>query len=429
MNFLLITKEYPPSPSVSGRIAETICCELINAGNNVTVLTRSLVSKEAGIGKNGESLYYVRSSYWERLYKRFVAGETGKLFKIWYRIVQSIRKLILVFRILSFPDSEPNITKKGIGVVSHLISDGNQYDCAIAFFRPFSCLEVLLAIKQLYGVHSIAYYLDLVESKDCPSFMPQKLYEHLIKRGDQRVFDSGDQIILPVSSQTAMNELQIQHKDKIQYFEFPTFITREYTQSNSKKHDNNTIVLLYAGTLSKSFRNPINMLEIIDKASEYILGDRVVLKIYGKCDCSELIDDFKCGTNFTIEHHGAVSKEIIEGEYESADFLINIMNSYKSIVPSKIFELFSTGKPILNFATEGDDGSMPYFQRYPLQFTVLKNEAIQLSSQNVAQFLNENIGKHIETDQIEREFENCTPKYIAQAIIGLANGDNNTINF
>ena len=95
---------------------------------------------------------------------------------------------------------------------------------------------------------------------------------------------------------------------------------------------------------------------------------KIILKIYGGGDCFDIIQNFVCPDNMTIMNCGLVPKGIVEDEMKRADFLINITNDLKTLVPSKIFELFSKCKPIINVISNKDDGSMQYFEKYPICF-------------------------------------------------------------
>ena len=57
---------------------------------------------------------------------------------------------------------------------------------------------------------------------------------------------------------------------------------------------------------------------------------------------------------------GRVSHTVAIQYMSEADFLLNIGNSISSMVPSKIFEYISTGKPIISIYSNINDSSQ-YF--------------------------------------------------------------------
>ena len=104
------------------------------------------------------------------------------------------------------------------------------------------------------------------------------------------------------------------------------------------------------------------------------------------------------------------------------------MNAYEAIVPSKIFELFATGKPILNFSTQGDDGSLDYFRRYPLSYTVewlnTTSEGKESTIKQLSSFIVDKRNDCVSISDISGLYSQCTPQYLANQIIQICrNGE------
>ena len=105
-------------------------------------------------------------------------------------------------------------------------------------------------------------------------------------------------------------------------------------------------------------------------------------------------------------------------EVAKADVLINLGNRENSQLPSKIFEIFSSGKPVLNLAKRPDDVALPYFERYPLACTVLEREGTDLGvCARVRAFLHKNAGRRLPFEQAEELFRANTPAAVAQALL------------
>lgn len=421
MRILLITKAYPPNPSVSGMIAYNIGKELCKKENTVDVLTVDDIDKISKRHCEGQTLYIIPTSYWEKIYKKYTSNKTPLFFKIWFKLIQLLRKVFLALQIRHFPNVEKGFTKAAIQTVEKIVEKNGAYDVIIAFFRPYSCLDCMIHLKKKYPQsYAIAYYLDLVESRDCPTLMPQRLYDSLIERGDRIVFQNSDCIVLPTSAKTLNNPLCQEYKEKIEYLEFPTFIIRSGQKGRmSSEKDNNEILMVFAGTLSADFRNPVNVLELLSKTATRLEGKRIRLKLFGRNDCPDLLAKYKGGENFIVETYGLVSKETVEQAYDQADYLINIMNAYQSIVPSKIFELFSEGKPILNFGTNGDDGSLGYFRQYPLchYMDCKSDEWNKNEIDGLKEFLLNNVGERVEFSEIVECYSDHTPQFVTEQLI------------
>ncbi len=421
MRILLITKAYPPNPSVSGMIAYNIGKEFAKKGNYVDVLTVDDIDKRIKRKYEEQTLYVLPTSYWERIYRKYTANRTSFAFKICFKVIQLLRKFSLAMQIRHFPNVEKKFTKAAVQTVEEIVENTGVYDVIISFFRPYSCLDCMIRLKEKYPqVYSIAYFLDLVESKDCPTLMPHKLYKRLIERGDKIVFQHSDCIVLPTSAKALNIPLYQEYKEKIEYLEFPTFIIRNSQRDNSYAiKDEREILIVFAGTLSADFRNPANVLEMLSRAAAQLEEKYIRLQLFGRNDCPELIEQFKKANNFIVESHGLVSKEIVEQAYDQADYLINIMNAYHSIVPSKIFELFSEGKPILNFCTCSDDGSLQYFNNYPLWHysDCSSREWRKEEVDKLKDFVLCNIGKRVDFSRIVENYSTHTPEFVSEQLL------------
>ncbi len=419
MNFLFITKEYPPIPDASGRIVYILTQELKKQGHRVDVIARD-INEHITDGENGD-VYWLKISAWERLCKRVNSADCKRIYKYIYFVATYVRKLVMMLNIRHFPNVEMPITKRTVKLFDKKLSH-IKYDTVISFFRPYSCLEAAVEISQRDNVLGlVSCYFDLVEDASCPKLMPLKLYRELIQKGDEFIFEESDAVMLPRSAMTADKQLYRNYADKITYYDFPTFITGEGSVNNiSEASDDNTVRLVFAGKLATEFRNPKRMLDILNAVAAKTPHISYELDMFGGGDCIDMVKEYSSVDNFHIRHHGVVQKDKVT-EYEArADFLVNIMNYYSSLVPSKIFELFATAKPILNIMTRGDDGSLEFFEKYPAVYTAHVNTDDGIAADNILQFIGEHRNYRGDLQEIQEIYKTCTPEYVAEQIIGLA---------
>ena len=420
MRFLFITKEYPPTPDPSGRIVYNIAEELKSQGHHVDVIARDNKShREDGcLGK----IYWIEKTYWEKLSQKIHSGSFCKRDVFTHRFLTYARKVGLAFRLHKFPDSEFSVTKRIMAVYEEYLKTEN-IDCIIGFFRPYSCLSAAMIIKKKNKQSKcISCYFDLVEPKDRPSLMPKILYNRLLSQGDLRVVSESDCVMLPVSAKKNDN-LIFNRCSNVIYYEFPTFVTDNNATKQIERTETskNVIRLVFAGTMTKAFRSPEIMIELINKVAQQLSGYIIQLDVFGGGDCADMFVSCSRFENLTVDYHGRVSKEEVSLYEEKANFLINIMNAYEAIVPSKIFELFSTGKPILNFITQGDDGSLSYFEKYPLSYTVdwINTDADNKNGiiERLSEFIDTRRNDYISVSDVSELFAQCTPQYVANQII------------
>ena len=90
--------------------------------------------------------------------------------------------------------------------------------------------------------------------------------------------------------------------------------------------------------------------------------------------------------------------------------MLNISNKTDNIVPSKIFELCSTCKPIINVVTNANDVSSRYFTLYPkVCFINEYNNNIEMEAKKLMLFLSNNKNDDICYAEIEPLYYNSTP--------------------
>ncbi|MDD4780999.1 MAG: hypothetical protein PHT02_10445 [Tissierellia bacterium] len=416
MKLLFITGKYPPDIGQSGLIISQIANTLQSRGHKIVCLTKTTKKqKKEKDNIEGVNVIRVYESFWARLKEKVDINKAKKKEQIVYRVLVYLRKLWLAFHISEFPNVEPNITKKMIDIANKLEKEYG-FDGVIGVFRPYSTIMVSVAMKKKHP-HLVCgtYYLDLVEDRDRPSLMPMKLYKKLCYKGDINAFLSSDFILLPKSSERKYStETYAPDNSKVTYVDFPAFIPLANKEGYTRLSGGKTLKFLFAGTLDKSFRNPEFMLQILDGLSKR--GLEITVNFYGRGNCFDIIDKMAHRVSCEIIQHGVVPHDVIVEKMSETDFLVNISNDYNSIVPSKIFELFATGKPIINFISREDDYSLRYFEKYPLAFTVSKINNIDLNVEALQKFILSSRGKVCDYKTLVNLYRENTPEYLADII-------------
>lgn len=169
------------------------------------------------------------------------------------------------------------------------------------------------------------------------------------------------------------------------------------TRLDVKKYNtlnNNQIRLLYAGSLYKKIRNPQFMLSVVSKL------ENIQLDIYTRTqDCIDIIKKYE---SYKIHNYYAVDtqryKEMICNEY---DILINIGNNCINQLPSKMLEMLSTGRPILNFYYY-KDSQYEMIEKYPLGINIKIEDNYKSAVEDVQHFCNEMKGKQLTFDEVQQ---------------------------
>ena len=155
-------------------------------------------------------------------------------------------------------------------------------------------------------------------------------------------------------------------------------------------------LVIYAGYLYYEIRNPRSMIEVFSRVKEadlhlHVEGDRFIRKMLSN----------GLAKNITVD--GMVSREKYLDLLGCADVLINLCNKVKLQAPSKLTELISTGKLIINFYYNKDSGYR-MIEKYPLGLNIANNMDFDIAANKVSSFLSENLHKQVSFEEVQEMF-------------------------
>lgn len=118
--------------------------------------------------------------------------------------------------------------------------------------------------------------------------------------------------------------------------------------------------------------------------------------------------------------NGPVPPETARQLTAGADILLSLGNTAANQLPSKVFEAFGSGLPVLHLAQCPDDPALPYFARYPLACTVGPEElAAPETPARLRQFLHTAAGRRMPFSEARRIFWQNTPEAVAERLLAL----------
>lgn len=173
---------------------------------------------------------------------------------------------------------------------------------------------------------------------------------------------------------------------------------------------NHIINCVFCGLFYPGIREPNFTLELFQE-----LPDNYVLNLVG-FGCEDQINKYTSLGNRLIRH-GKVGKEEAQKYMNDADLLINIDNNSSNQIPSKIFEYFNTGLPIINICNSKNCLSIEYMNRYSNAVNIYTSDPIELSIERICDFCSTNLLKQVQYKEIEDLFEESTYLYVAKRIV------------
>lgn len=297
--------------------------------------------------------------------------------------------------------------------------------------RYIKKIKQLIKNENITSVVSFCYPFDMVKlifDEDLPvdkiyyQFDPYGMHETLDVENKQTKIKEETEVIKKskatittqvLAKQYLENENYSIYKDKIFGVDFPVLAQKREKNINIPFEflkDNTNI--LFCGTIDDGFRNPDYVLKCLEQVfikdktvKVYFLGPQQGVKVKQWAE--------KYPEN--IFYHLGVENEIAVETTLKADILLNIGNAISNMVPSKIFDYFATGKPIINVQKIEKSPDIDYFEKYPLKITLNEYEN-DICGDKLYDFICQNKNKKIDFEQVEKLFYTATPEFVADMI-------------
>ena len=191
--------------------------------------------------------------------------------------------------------------------------------------------------------------------------------------------------------------------DKMSIVEFPKLEDRTVTAVTEDKDKDS--VLLYSGSLYKKIRNPKILLELKNS-----LPDECIVRFLGACD--DKADD-KMLKEGGLDCWGYSKPQTVEEQLNNADFLINIGNTVRNQLGSKLIEYISTGKPIINIYQYDNCVTSKVLDKYKYKFDVSSKDLCKPEiKEQLKEFVLNLAGKTESYEEILKDYYDYTPECV-----------------
>ncbi|MDD6071193.1 MAG: glycosyltransferase [Clostridiales bacterium] len=201
-------------------------------------------------------------------------------------------------------------------------------------------------------------------------------------------------------------------REKLVVCEFPGIVKREIRKSiEMSSLSEGKINLVFVGTLYPEIRNPKFLLDLMVE-----LPEKFVLHIVGG-GADDILEEYKIKLGDRLCCHGWLDSDSAYHLMYQADVLVNINNSVRNQLASKLFDYISTGKPILNICKLKDCPSLEYTERYDYCLTIFEGRIEKKQIDEIQQFVEKYRKKKCSFSEIEKLFKENTDQYVADLMI------------
>ena len=400
MKYLFVLSKYGDDIQTNGLVLSSVLYEMRKDGNEVVCLSESDTVK--AYDYQGVQVYTIKQGLHSTLLKKE---------KLLGRFLEVLLECVFYF---SYPSYDKLAEKRMYNRICEL-NQSHHFDYIYAIYRKYTNVGAVLKFKK----HDPAckcgvLFFDLLEAVR-PRLFTKHYYSMICRKQYRRIGNIADKVFVPNDGKCECWDLLPESKREMLYY--PGFLRRRNIRAagSGTADKGRTIVMIFAGTLNTVYRNPTPLFEVLKELKAH--GYKVTLKLYVKGNCSSLIEKAKTGMDIDIMQKELIDKEQLLTEYQCADVLINLSNHMIKATPSKVFELISSGKPVLNFVFDQDDSTKAYFDQYIMAHSIFAYEEIAGQMKDLEAFLeNAHDLTEEEYSAVESRFENYTPYQVYQSI-------------
>lgn len=297
----------------------------------------------------------------------------------------------------------------------------DSIDTVVCTHLPIETITIGKKLKEKFpSLNMVSYMLDSLSGGFLPRLLPASFCKQKKIVWENKMLSYFDQVILMKSSR---EHHEIYSKDtewyKKAYFLDVPALYKSNVVKQKLKEQNDEIVLCFVGTMSAGVRTPYALLKVLANISDL----KIRLVIAGKNAFENIHDYLKDSNNIILDFRGEIPYDEAQQILDSSDFLVNLGNVNPNLVPSKIFEYMSYGKPIISTYTCDTDSSLPYLRKYPTVFFIdeRREEFVKVSEQ-LKIFIWENRNTIVPYASIEQHLYNNTPAALYALLLSNCGG-------
>ena len=280
--------------------------------------------------------------------------------------------------------------------------DKNKTDCIIAVTDPFFTVNAVFRDK-VKVPKKVIYQLD-----------PYGLHElHKFEENEPEYFKKADIILTTeiLKDEYAFHKDYSSFTDKIYGIPFPSFVKSAVTQK-SDFLNKEKLNIVYCGFLNDGYRNPQKALSLFIEAAK--INPNINIHFFGY-NRSSICKEYQKQYPENVFIHNQVDSSVIPSILNDANILLNIGNNLKLQLPSKIFEYFATGKPIVHLETTYECNCRKYIQDYPLSYIISNNDDDK-NADKLYDFITLNRNNRVDISVLDKQYHSYTPDAVALKI-------------
>ena len=348
---------------------------------------------------NGIHVHRCKPSLWTQWRQRVMESRKHHLIERFLEVSQK------AFTIPSFPNTEPITIRKYYAAAKRLQQKEN-FDMVVSEHHGLLTLLSGCRLMQNFNVKHVAMLWDPVKGQIATIKLPKSYTDSRIAKVETFVAKN---TTLQISTKSMQQYHDVEgdiSADHRIYLDIPSILKPELEVPTEYLNlfQDDGINIVFSGLLSGSQRDPRPIIRLLNKTA-YAEKINMIFFSMGACDVLNEAAKFFKGN---IVVHDYIPLSELHTLYLHADYLLNVSHVNPNMVPSKIFEYMSYGKPIISTYLTDGDSAQNYICKYPegLCLDLKRTQDENLKALN--SFLSK---KHsiVDFNTVKTLFENNTP--------------------
>lgn len=407
---ILLTDFYLPNNNANGLCIHRIGKAMQKQGYEVHVIAYLEDGLRVEEEIEGIQVHRVKPMFFYKMRAYYYKHGDSWKGKICWKLAVFGRRIKKILFMPWYPLVSPSVAKRYTKEVKRI---ANQYNICniVAGYNP---IESIYAAKELtrYSKYKvIAYFMDTFTLTE--NAQKSRFIFCMGRRWERKIYESVDAIAnFPTYKQFFASEAYEKYREKMLYAGVPVDFDefQEDTGDKEHYHQNQKINLLYTGGLTMGDREPMYLLKLLNKCNE----DDLQMHFFSRGDAEDYLKKKQQEYNWIVAH-GQVSFEELQKARSCADVMVNIGSQRTTILPSRLFEYISTGKPIIHIVYCDDDPCIEQLRKYPAALILNVKDSIDKNAQKAHAFLKENRSKSVSVQVLKKIYAEYSSEEIAKS--------------
>ncbi|MBR1543174.1 MAG: glycosyltransferase [Bacteroidaceae bacterium] len=346
-------------------------------------------------------------TWWQALRNRF--HKTRKYNKL-ARVMEVVSKTLTI---PTFPRTEP-LTDRKFTQTARKLQRKYGFDLVVSEHHGLSTLLTgCRLMKEFEGLKHIAVLWDPVKGQMVTMKLPKNFTDHRIENIEEF---AARYTTLQIST-LSMKAYHSEHGDIVAdhriYLDIPSILKPEAEVPTDKISliREGGINIVFSGLLSEYYRDAQPIIRLLGKT---IFASQINMLFFSRGE-KEAVEDAAKDFSGEIIYHDYIPLAELHTMYRHADYLLNVSHINANMVPSKIFEYMSYGKPIIStYVTDGDSAEK-YVSRYSEGLCIDLKKSDDENVSSLEDFLKKE-HKIVPFEEVKAEYKDNTPERYLEVI-------------